>query len=189
MNTEGKGSRETAAESDSWRRCSSCKGDIGFGETYYVCSVSTCNTARAPLTFCSLECWQSHVPAMRHRDAWAEERRSPSCDGNTTQVLASRTDSTASRQVDEAKRRRVVSTGGPAGGPEEADSTHEVLVVASKLKAYIREVAEMNTSDRVFGILSDHLRALSRRAARHALDDGRRTVLDRDFHAVLKELK
>lgn len=153
-----------------------------------MCSVTTCNTARAPLTFCSLECWQSHVPAMRHRDAWAEERRSPSGPETTGQGSASRTETTGSVPPDEAKRRRVVSTGGPSE-PEPSGSAHEVLVVASKLKAYIREVAEMNTSDRVLGMLSDHLRELSRRAARHALDEGRKTVLDRDFYAVLKQLK
>ncbi|MBN1608963.1 MAG: hypothetical protein JW940_20215, partial [Polyangiaceae bacterium] len=121
---------------------------------------------------------------MRHRDAWAEERRSPSAPADPSTPSTPRGDAAGSRASDETSRRRVVSS---AAGPDESDSAHEVLVVASKLKAYIRDVAEMNTSDRVFTILSDHLRQLSRRAARHALDDGRKTVLDRDFDAVLKE--
>ncbi|MBN1610341.1 MAG: hypothetical protein JW940_27180 [Polyangiaceae bacterium] len=186
MTAEPRDQRDPLASPGTWRRCSSCKGDIGFGETYYVCSVSTCNTARAPLTFCSLECWQSHVPAMRHRDAWAEERRSPSAPADPSTLSTPRGEGTASAASDETRRRRVVSS---AAEPDEPDSAHEVLIVASKLKAYVREVAEMNTSDRVFTILSDHLRELARRAARHARDDGRKTVLDRDFYAVLKELK
>jgi hypothetical protein len=186
MTNDPKDARDPLASPGTWRRCSSCKGDIGFAETYYVCSVSTCNTTRAPLTFCSLECWQSHVPAMRHRDAWAEERRSPSAPSDTSMPATPRGDGSASGASDETRRRRVVSS---ASEPEEPETAHDILVVASKLKAYIREVAEMNTSDRVFGILSDHLRQLSRRAARHALDEGRKTILDRDFDAVLKELK
>jgi hypothetical protein len=188
MTTDQKDSRDPLASPGTWRRCSSCKGDIDFGETYYVCSVSTCNTVRAPLTFCSLECWQSHVPAMRHRDAWAEERRAPRApvDRSTPSTEQGAVAGSSSRESDETRRRRVVSS---AAEPDASDSAHEVLVVASKLKAYIREVAEINTSDRVFGVLSEHLRRLARRAARHALDDGRKTVLDRDFDAVLKELK
>jgi hypothetical protein len=30
-----------------------------------------------PLTFCSVACFQAHVPTLRHRDAWAEEKRAP----------------------------------------------------------------------------------------------------------------
>ena len=26
-----------------WRRCSTCKGEIAFSSSYWVCSVSTCN--------------------------------------------------------------------------------------------------------------------------------------------------
>jgi hypothetical protein len=186
MTTDPKDARDPLASAGAWRRCSSCKGDLGFGETYYVCSVSTCNTARAPLTFCSLECWQSHVPAMRHRDAWAEEQRSPTTTAEPSTPSMPRSETAGSGASDETKRRRVVSS---AAEPEEPGTAHEVLVVASKLKAYIREVAEMSTSDRVFGMLSDHLRELARRAARHARDDGRKTVLDRDVYAVLKEMK
>ena len=62
---------------DFWRRCSGCKKEIGFEETYWVCSVSTCNRKRTGLVFCSVECWDAHVPMMRHRDSWAEERSAP----------------------------------------------------------------------------------------------------------------
>ena len=39
---------------DAWRRCSSCKTDIPFGSTYWVCNVSTCNRARTGLFFCAV---------------------------------------------------------------------------------------------------------------------------------------
>jgi len=60
-----------------WRACSSCKKPIAHGAMYYVCNVSTCNRKRTGLVFCSVDCWDSHVPMMRHRDSWAEERTAP----------------------------------------------------------------------------------------------------------------
>jgi hypothetical protein len=60
-----------------WRVCSICRKSIGFDRVYYACSVSTCNRTRTALFFCSLECWEGHLPTARHRDAWAEEKRSP----------------------------------------------------------------------------------------------------------------
>ena len=32
------------------------------------------------LYFCSLPCWEAHLPMMRHRDAWAVEARAPERD-------------------------------------------------------------------------------------------------------------
>jgi hypothetical protein len=61
----------------SFRVCSICRKPIGFNSVYYVCSVSTCNRPRLALFFCSIGCWDAHLPTARHRDAWAEERRSP----------------------------------------------------------------------------------------------------------------
>ena len=60
-----------------WRRCSSCKKEIGFTTTYWVCNVSTCNRKRTGLVFCTTSCWDVHLPLMNHREAWAEERRAP----------------------------------------------------------------------------------------------------------------
>jgi len=56
-----------------------------------------------------------------------------------------------------------------------------VLVVASKLKAYVRARSGMNTSDGVMEALSAFLRALCDDAIRKAGADGRKTVMDRDF--------
>src|SRR6185503_7093304 len=60
-----------------YRLCSSCKKELPFGAGYYRCSVSTCNRARMPLTFCSVACFEAHVPVVRHREAWAEEATAP----------------------------------------------------------------------------------------------------------------
>ncbi|HEY8945215.1 MAG TPA: hypothetical protein VIM73_13180, partial [Polyangiaceae bacterium] len=66
------------------------------------------------------------------------------------------------------------------------EAPREVLVVVSKLKAYIRARSGMNTSDAVSEVLSDHLRRLCDDAVSHASGEGRKTVLDRDFKAILK---
>ncbi|HXV35501.1 MAG TPA: hypothetical protein VEC18_00005, partial [Myxococcota bacterium] len=60
-----------------WRRCSACKAPIERGARYWVCSVSTCNRKRTALAFCSVTCWEVHLPGANHRQAWAEERRAP----------------------------------------------------------------------------------------------------------------
>ena len=57
----------------------------------------------------------------------------------------------------------------------------EILIVASKLKAYVREKSGMNTSANVLDALSDKVRNLCDDAIAKARQDGRKTVLDRDF--------
>lgn len=57
----------------------------------------------------------------------------------------------------------------------------EVLVVVSKLKNYIRETSGMNTSGAVAEVLSDIVRKLCDEAVQNAKNDGRKTVMDRDF--------
>lgn len=57
----------------------------------------------------------------------------------------------------------------------------ETLVVASKLKNYIREKSGMNTSAAVIDVLSNKLRRLCDEAVERAKNDGRKTVMDRDF--------
>lgn len=66
-----------SGESSCWRRCSTCKTPIGFGSKYFACNVSTCNRKRTGLVFCSVECWDAHLPTARHRDAWAVEKAVP----------------------------------------------------------------------------------------------------------------
>jgi histone H3/H4 len=59
----------------------------------------------------------------------------------------------------------------------------EVLVVASKLKNYIKDKSGMNTSAAVMPVLSLRLRQLCDQAIENAKRDGRKTVMDRDFGA------
>ncbi len=60
-----------------WRKCSSCKKPLPYRSEYWVCNVSTCNRKRTGLVFCTVSCWDAHVPMMNHRESWAEERKSP----------------------------------------------------------------------------------------------------------------
>jgi len=56
----------------------------------------------------------------------------------------------------------------------------EVLVVASKVKNYIKEKGEMNTSGSVPDELSKRIEILLDKAIQNAKADGRKTVMDRD---------
>lgn len=64
---------------------------------------------------------------------------------------------------------------------ENESGKSDTLVVASKLKAYIREKSGMNTSAAVIDVLSEKIRRLCDQAIEHAKNDGRKTVMDRDF--------
>ncbi len=57
----------------------------------------------------------------------------------------------------------------------------EILVVASKVKNYIRSKADMNTSANVMAVLSDRIRELCDQAIENARNDRRKTIKDRDF--------
>ncbi|MGE3262354.1 MAG: hypothetical protein AB7K68_11290 [Bacteriovoracia bacterium] len=65
---------------EAWRKCSSCKKDVGFESNYWACNVSTCNRSRTFLVFCTVSCWDAHLGMLRHRDSWALEMKSPSKD-------------------------------------------------------------------------------------------------------------
>jgi hypothetical protein len=163
-----------------FRRCSSCKQDIALGAKYWVCSVSTCNRNRTALAFCSTNCWDAHLGFVNHRESWAEERKAP-----LTLDPAATSAAPPPVAAERAPRRTIASAPAaaaprPAAAPEE----REILIVASKLKAYIRARSEMNTSDRVFDVLSDEVRRLADRAIEEARRNERKTVLDRDIEAV-----
>jgi hypothetical protein len=66
----------------------------------------------------------------------------------------------------------------PAVEPREAE---EILIVASRLKDYIRGKSGFNTSDRVLAPLSAIVRRVADEAIRSARREGRMTVLDRDI--------
>lgn len=174
MTTEEKPSR-------SWKRCSVCKRDLGFEAEYYECSVSTCTAGRHHPVFCSMPCWEQHVPVMRHRDAWAEQKRSPKRSAwEAEEAHAAGASAGASASP---PRRIVVDPRGSAPAAAPAPGEADVLVVASKLKAYVRARSGMNTSDTVLEELSAIVRRLADRAIEQARLDGRRTVMDRDFRS------
>ena len=50
-----------------------CRTSIALGAKYWRCSVSTCNSGRVKLYFCSVSCWDAHLPTARHRSAAAIE--------------------------------------------------------------------------------------------------------------------
>jgi histone H3/H4 len=64
---------------------------------------------------------------------------------------------------------------------EEEKEEKEVLIVISKLKAYIREKSSMNTAGNVAPVVSDVVRKMCDDAIARARADGRKTVMDRDF--------
>jgi hypothetical protein len=165
-------------EPERFRLCSTCRKEIPFQGVYFVCSVSTCNRPRTGLYFCSVACWDAHLGEVRHREAWAEEKRAPTREEHLREQ--------AGEAPAEAPRRVVVAPAPAAAPPSAADVPREVLVVVSKLKGYVRARSGMNTSDGVVDVLSDHLRRLCDQAAAHAAADGRKTVMDRDFAAILR---
>jgi hypothetical protein len=50
-----------------------CRKPINVGATLVRCSVSTCNSGKIKLVFCSANCWDAHLPNARHRDAYFVE--------------------------------------------------------------------------------------------------------------------
>jgi hypothetical protein len=185
--TRGRSGASTGrmSEPDTWRVCSICRSAIPFDHTYYACSISTCNRKRTAMYFCSVGCFQAHVPMMRHRDAWAEQRRSPNREAYQREQRA---EADARRPTAAEKADRALSAGmTPRRVVSEEALPRDVLVVVSKLKGYIKARSGMNTSDNVVGVLSDHLRHLCGCAIRKAAEEDRRTVMDRDFVRVLSE--
>jgi hypothetical protein len=167
-----------------WRQCSSCRAPISFEADYYACSVSTCNRGRTALYFCSLPCWEAHLPMMRHRDAWAESARAPTREAWEREQETEQQSQVASDPSAPAPPRRIVTRGSESA--EDSGEADDVLVVVSKLKRYVRARSGMNTSDGAVSVLSEHLRRLCNEAIRNAGRDGRRTVMDRDFVPLIR---
>jgi histone H3/H4 len=79
-----------------------------------------------------------------------------------------------------------VPAGEPKGdragkGAMPVSDSSEVIVVASKVKAYIKSQGDMKTSANVLQALSNKIRSLCDEAIETARSDGRKTVLDRDI--------
>jgi histone H3/H4 len=133
-----------------WKPCSSCKKEIGFDAKYYECSVSTCTGLRTGYVFCSVQCWERHVPGAKHRDAAAVQRR-------------------------------IIASSAPSSSAISRKDENEILVVVSKVKAYIKSQADMNVSDEIMDILSHRIRYFCDQAIKHAQADGRKTIQDKDM--------
>ena len=157
-----------------WRKCSSCKKPIGFGQKYYVCSVSTCNGLRTGYAFCGMQCFESHLPGARHRDAGAIEK------------IAPHVPYAAEGEAVAATPQRIIVKSPTSVSSAKNSLPQEVLIVASRLKEYIQARSEFNTSASVMDVLSDHVRILCDRAIDNARAEGRKTVLDRDFDFLKK---
>lgn len=179
-----------------WRKCSTCKKPIGFRTKYWVCNVSTCNRKRTGLIFCTVSCWDAHNPMMNHRESWAEERMSPSeqeweAEQQAVQASQVSTESASSPttpqralpqfQKGDRMENQTMTDTNTSNATNTGSDEKDVLVVASKLKNYIRARSGMNTSGAVMEALSERIRGLCDQAIENARREGRKTVMDRDF--------
>ena len=108
------------------------------------------------------------MPGAKHRDAGAIEKRSPS---SLQQEVAS-------------VPKRILISNSISGSTQtnlKSSMSNETLVVVSKMKQYIREVSEMNTSEDVNQIISEMIRIECDKAIVNARADARKTVMARDF--------
>jgi hypothetical protein len=161
-----------------WRKCSTCKSWIGYGSRYLKCNVSTCNRKRTGMVFCSEPCWDAHVPIMNHRDAWTEKAQAP--------MEAEEKESMRRENPRENQPQRRLVRNAPVQKSEaiapRSDAPQEVLIVASRLKIYVKARSGMNTSDGVLGPLSDIVRKAIDEAITNAEDAERKTGLERDVN-------
>lgn len=149
-----------------WKKCSTCKKPIPLGGKYYVCSVSTCNSKRTGYNFCTVACFDQHIPGARHKSAGAIEETAPK---TAAPAVAPKGRRIIPKQKLSAPSNKQVSKGG------------EVLVIASRFKEFINEQSEFNTSASVMNALSDHLRHVAMQAIDNAREDGRKTVMEQDL--------
>ncbi|MCP5040099.1 MAG: hypothetical protein GY944_03650 [bacterium] len=175
------------ANSDQWRRCSSCKKPISFGAHYYVCNVSTCNRGgNKGFVFCTVSCWDAHLGIVRHRESWAVDAKAPTrreYERSQQQTPKAASKPKADKSVPREPRRVIAQARAPVRKAEAASEAlpEEILIVVSKLKNYVKAKSGISCSDRVAGPLSDAVRALCDDAIENALADERKTLLERDF--------
>ncbi len=146
-----------------WRKCGVCKKDILLGATYQKCSISSCRK----FAFCSVDCWSVHDSVMGHKSAYAEEERAP-----------------LTLKEERPRRRIVAKSAGRSQEASQSDLPMDVLIVVSKLKAYVKAKSGMNTSGDVGDELSKFVRVLVDEACENARADGRKTLMARDFSTL-----
>jgi hypothetical protein len=127
------------------------------------------------------------VPTLRHRDAWAEEQTAPTREAWEAQQREEALNESASGQEKPGVVRgaATATTANNQAAHKEPRMSNEVpkevLVVVSKVKAYIRASSGMNTSDAVTEALSELVRGACEQAVARAKADGRKTVMARDI--------
>lgn len=164
-------------EATYWKKCSSCKNEIGFNSIYKLCSVSTCRSKRTGYVFCSVPCWDAHLGFANHREAYAEEYTSPTRDA----YLRSLNDSEKTREP--VRRKVTTSVGSAAQAPEvSSGGTYEVdtLIVVSKVKKFIQEQSGFNTSHCGVDALTQKVVQECLKAIEVARGAERKTVMGRD---------
>lgn len=153
---------------DYWRKCIVCKNEINFSTKYYKCSVSSCDKKRSPAQFCSVNCWDVHRSIMSHKSAGADEYQSPS-----------KKDWVMSEQ--NSSKVRVVRPKSEVTNLNLSSPSDEILVVVSKLKAYVKERSGLNTSADVMPELSNIIRKECDNSIERAKQSERKTLMARDF--------
>ncbi len=161
-------------EQNYFRRCSSCKKEIGFGKIYQVCEITSCKKHG----FCSVNCWNLHNEIMNHKNAGAIESIAPFSPMSSDESAPPRRIIINKTQNSENIANQDSSSANSKISPMES----EILIVASKLKQYIKDKYDLNTSQNVFDILSNIVRQKADEAAKNAIQSQRKTVMDRDFH-------
>lgn len=156
-----------------WRNCIACKKEINFSNLYYKCSVVSCDKKRSPAQFCSVDCWDIHRSIMNHKNAGAEEYHSPSKDKWVAQQA-----SESKVRIVRAEKKEMDSDPVVASGDFNEE---DILIVASKLKAYVKGKTGLNTSADVMPALSQIMREVCDKAAQNAHREGRKTLMARDF--------
>ena len=137
--------------------------EINWGSVYQQCSVSSCRK----FAYCSVDCWAVHDSVMGHMSAAALEEIAP-------------------KSADEGSpRRRIIVKPKERAAHDTAEFNgsfdRDILIVASKLKKYVKDRHDLNTSSNVMDKLSDLVRDLVDDAIIRARQDGRKTLMDRDF--------
>jgi hypothetical protein len=169
--------------SETWKRCNACKREIPYEGKYYVCSVSTCNLKRTGLVFCSVDCWDAHLPGARHRDgAGAIEEKAPSMAEAAEELQDRESPPRPVRRVPQVSEN--IEQSEPSFQENPARQETEILVVASKVKKYIRETSGMNTSSSTMEALTRAIIALCDKGVENARADERKTLMDRDIPRV-----
>lgn len=152
-------------ENKFWRKCGNCKKEIDYQATYQSCSVSSCRK----FVYCCVDCWSVHNSVMNHKSAWAEEHIAPTFEKDKL-------------EEDPNRGRRRILVGQSVGKTSQSGNIpRDILIVAAKLKSYVKIKHNLNTSANVMERLSDMIRIACDHACDKARMDGRKTLMDRDF--------